>query len=121
MKDKLVAGLLAIFLGAYGIHHFYLGDTRKGVIYLLVTLLTAGIGGTVLEIIGIIEGIKYLTMSDEEWADFNDQPVSSSSRRSSTERFNRHNDGCEDFNDNLDNNYRNHSDDTKGGSKDIFF
>ena len=79
MKDKLVAGLLAIFLGAYGVHHFYLGDNRKGVIYLLITLLTAGFGGTIMQIIGIVEGVRYLTMSDEEWAKFTNQPAPSQS------------------------------------------
>ena len=44
-KQKLVAGLLGIFLGAWGIHQFYLGDNKKGVIRIVVTLVTCGIGG----------------------------------------------------------------------------
>lgn len=60
-KSKVVAGVLAIFLGSLGIHHFYLGNTKKGVIALLVTILTCGIGGIVMEIIGIIDGINILT------------------------------------------------------------
>ena len=34
-KQKLVAGLLGIFLGAWGIHQFYLGDNKKGIIRIL--------------------------------------------------------------------------------------
>ena len=44
-KQKLVAGLLGIFLGAWGIHQFYLGDNKKGIIRIVVTLVTCGIGG----------------------------------------------------------------------------
>ena len=55
-KQKLVAGLLGIFLGAWGIHQFYLGDSKKGIIRIIVTVVTCGIGG----IWGFIEGIMIL-------------------------------------------------------------
>lgn len=67
MKDKVVAGLLAIFLGPLGIHKFYLGYTKEGVIMLLISLFTCGIGATVIEVIALIEGIVYLTKTDEEF------------------------------------------------------
>jgi TM2 domain-containing membrane protein YozV len=35
MKDKTLAAILAFFLGGLGIHHFYLGNTLKGILYLL--------------------------------------------------------------------------------------
>lgn len=60
-EKKLVAGLLAILLGGFGVHKFYLGYTKEGVIQLLLSLVC--IGG----IIGIIEGIIYLTKSDAEF------------------------------------------------------
>lgn len=66
-KEKLVAGLLAILLGSLGIHKFYLGYTKEGVIMLLISLLTCGFGAAVMEIFGIIEGVLYLTKSDEEF------------------------------------------------------
>ena len=66
-KEKLAAGLLGIFLGALGIHKFYLGYTKEGVIMLVVSIATCGIGATVMEIIGLIEGIIYLTKSDEDF------------------------------------------------------
>ena len=58
-KSKVVAGVLGILLGAYGVHQFYLGDTKKGVIRLLVTIFTCFIGG----LWGFIEGIMILTGS----------------------------------------------------------
>lgn len=66
-KDKLTAGLLAIFLGVFGVHKFYLGYTTSAIIMLLVSLLTFGIGATVMGIIGIIEGILYLTKDDADF------------------------------------------------------
>lgn len=38
-KSKIAAGLLAIFLGAYGVHNFYLGYTKKAVTQLVLTLV----------------------------------------------------------------------------------
>ncbi|MFT3990993.1 MAG: NINE protein [Luteolibacter sp.] len=64
---KLVAGLLGILLGGFGVHKFYLGYTKEGLIMLLVSLLTCGIGAFVMSPIGLIEGILYLTKSDEEF------------------------------------------------------
>ncbi len=66
-KEKVAAGLLAIFLGTLGIHKFYLGYTKAGVIMLLVSLLTFGVGATVMAIIALIEGIMYLTKSDQDF------------------------------------------------------
>lgn len=58
---KLVAGILAILLGGFGVHKFYLGYTKEGVIQLLLSLVCVG------GIIGIIEGIIYLTKTDAEF------------------------------------------------------
>jgi len=66
-SKKLAAGLLGIFLGCFGIHKFVLGYTTSGVIMLLVTILTCGFAGFVMGIIGLIEGILYLTKSDQEF------------------------------------------------------
>lgn len=64
---KIVAGVLAILLGGLGIHKFYLGYQKTGIIMLVVTLVTCGFGGAIMGIIGIVEGIIYLTKSDEEF------------------------------------------------------
>lgn len=55
-KSKMVAGLLGIFLGSVGIHRFYLGFTTIGIIQIVVTLVTCGIGS----LWGFIEGIVIL-------------------------------------------------------------
>ncbi len=62
-NKKLVAGLLGILLGGLGIHKFILGYTKEGIIQIIITLFTCGFGS----IIGLIEGIIYLTKSDEEF------------------------------------------------------
>lgn len=62
-EKKLVAGILGILLGGFGIHKFYLGYTKAGIIQIIVTLVTCGVGS----ILGLIEGIIYLTKSDEEF------------------------------------------------------
>jgi TM2 domain-containing membrane protein YozV len=64
---KLAAGIVAILIGSLGIHKFMLGYTKEGVIMLLVTVLTCGIAAVVPGIIGIVEGVLYLTKSDEEF------------------------------------------------------
>lgn len=55
-KSKMAAGLLGIFLGAWGIHNFYLGNTSRAIIQIVVTIVTCGVGG----IWGLIEGIMIL-------------------------------------------------------------
>lgn len=62
-EKKMVAGICGILLGAWGVHKFILGYTTEGIIQIVITLLTCGIGG----IVGIIEGIIYLTKSDEDF------------------------------------------------------
>jgi TM2 domain-containing membrane protein YozV len=68
-SKKILAGILAIVVGSLGIHKFVLGYTTAGIIMLLVTVLTCGIGGIVMGVIGIVEGIMYLTKSDQEFYD----------------------------------------------------
>jgi TM2 domain-containing membrane protein YozV len=60
---KLPAGLCGILLGGLGVHKFILGYTTEGLLQIAITIITCGIGS----IIGLIEGIIYLTKSDEEF------------------------------------------------------
>lgn len=60
-KNKVVAGVLGILIGGLGIHKFYLGYTKAGIIQILLSCVCVG------GIIGLIEGIIYLTKSDEEF------------------------------------------------------
>ncbi len=66
-SSKIAAGIFGILLGSLGIHKFILGYTGTGLIMLLVTLLTCGIASPLMHIIGLIEGIIYLTKSDSEF------------------------------------------------------
>ena len=61
VKDRMVAGIFAILLGTFGIHKFYLNDMGMGVLYLL--FFWSGIPS----LVGLIEGILYLTATDEEF------------------------------------------------------
>ena len=60
-KNKTTAGVLGIFLGAFGAHHFYLGNTGRALAYLF--LFWTYLPG----IIGFIEGIMYLCMNDDDF------------------------------------------------------
>lgn len=74
-KEKIVAALLALFLGPWGIHWFYLDDQQKGKNYLIwcvVGLLTSFvligiIPLVVLAILALVDGLKFLFMTDEEF------------------------------------------------------
>lgn len=61
MRNKVTAGLLGILLGSIGAHKFYLGKTVQGLLYLCFcwTGLTT--------IVGFIEGIRYLTLTNDEF------------------------------------------------------
>jgi len=59
---KIICGICGILVGGFGVHKFILGYTNEGIIQLVLGLCF-GIGG----LIGIIEGIIYLTKSDEEF------------------------------------------------------
>ena len=80
-KSKVIAGVLAIILGPLGIHKFYLGYNKAGIIQLVAFLVLAILGrllcrlgipflGVIASIpwcVAIIEGILYLTKSNEEF------------------------------------------------------
>ena len=66
-KSRGIAGLLAILVGAIGVHYFYIGKTGAGVVFLLATLLTCGLLGVVTEIVSLIQGILFFTSTQEEF------------------------------------------------------
>lgn len=63
-KSKVAAGLFGIFLGAFGVHNFYLGYTGKAVAQLLISILSCGTLLVVSEIWGLIEGIMIFASKD---------------------------------------------------------
>ncbi|GEL10559.1 TM2 domain-containing membrane protein YozV [Flavobacterium glycines] len=63
-NKRIAAGILAIILGPFGIHKFLLGYTKEGIIWLVLSLISLG---SITGLLGLIEGIIYLTKSDEEF------------------------------------------------------
>lgn len=61
MKRKIIAALLAFFLGGLGAHKFYLGKVFQGIFYLLFCWTC------IPSIIALIESILFLTMSESEF------------------------------------------------------
>jgi TM2 domain-containing membrane protein YozV len=62
-KNRVLAGVLGILLAPLGAHRFVLGDAIGGILRIVISVVTCGIGS----LIGLIEGIIYLTKSDEEF------------------------------------------------------
>jgi TM2 domain-containing membrane protein YozV len=60
-KDRTTAGILAILLGSFGVHHFYLGNTTIGIIYVVLACL--GIS----PLLGLVDGIVYLTKPEDQF------------------------------------------------------
>jgi TM2 domain-containing membrane protein YozV len=61
--SRVTCGIVAILIGAWGIHKFMMGQTNAGLIQIAATIFTCGAAG----IIGLIEGIIYLTKTDEQF------------------------------------------------------
>lgn len=69
-KNKFIAGLLALFFGTFGVHKFYLGFNKAGLIMLACTLLgwvVFFLPTMIVGAIAFIEAIIYMTRSDEQF------------------------------------------------------
>ncbi len=70
-NKKILAGVLAILLGVFGVHKFILGYTKEGIVILVITVIlgifTCGMAGWLMSVLGLVEGIIYLTKSDDEF------------------------------------------------------
>ncbi len=66
-KSRTTAGILAIVLGAFGVHKFYMEYPHAGLLMVLLTVLTGGALGPIVQAVGIVEGIIYLTMPEERF------------------------------------------------------
>lgn len=70
-QSRLVVGLLGIFLGGFGVHRFMLGYTTIGILQIVATVLTCGIGAWW----GVIEGILVLAKSPAFERDAHGRPL----------------------------------------------
>ena len=70
-KSRVAAGVLGILLGGFGVHRFYLGYTNIGIIQILVTVFTCGLGS----IWGFVEGILILVKNENFLTDANGVPL----------------------------------------------
>lgn len=68
-NKKVAAGVCAILLGSLGVHKFILGYRTPALIMLLISVLSCSFLAFIPGIIGLIEGIIYLTKSDDEFYD----------------------------------------------------
>ncbi len=62
-EKKLAAGLLGILLGTFGANKFFMGYINEGIVQIVLNIITCGVA----TVIPFIEGIIYLTMSDEQF------------------------------------------------------
>ena len=74
-KSKIVAGILGIFLGYFGVHNFYLGYNKRAIAQLLLTLFGCGIGAVASSIWSLIEGILYLVGHEKFNTDAQGNPL----------------------------------------------
>ena len=65
-KSRVTAGILGILLGGLGVHKFYLGKVGPGVVHLLIFVIF--FWTLIPTIVGLVEGIIYLTQSDQDFA-----------------------------------------------------
>ena len=71
-KDKKTAAILAILVGGFSAHYFYLGNSQAKK-RLILALVTFGVMACYYGIMGIIDGIKILKMTDDEFAAYADE------------------------------------------------
>ena len=67
-RSNVVAAMLAIFLGTFGLHKFYMGKIGMGVAYLLVSVLGSPVGAFVLVgLFSCVEGVIYLSHKNKDF------------------------------------------------------
>lgn len=62
-NKKIAAAICALLIGGIGVHKFILGYNKEGIIQIIISLVSCG----TLSIIPVIEGIIYLTKSDDDF------------------------------------------------------
>ncbi|MBE6660642.1 MAG: hypothetical protein E7605_04480 [Ruminococcaceae bacterium] len=68
MDNKILYGIMTIIFNSIGVPCFMQGKVKAGVLRIVLACITFGVVGVINEIMGIIQGIKILCMSDEDYA-----------------------------------------------------
>ena len=69
MDNRVLFGIMTIIFNSIGVPCFMAGKTKAGILRIVLGIVTCGVIATINEIMGIIQGIKILCMSDEEFAE----------------------------------------------------
>ncbi len=69
MDNKIVFGIMCIIFNSYGVPCFMQGQIKKGILRIVLAIVTFGVIGIINLVKGIILGIEVLNMSDEEYAE----------------------------------------------------
>ncbi len=69
MDNRILFGIMTIIFNSIGVPCFMAGKTKTGILRIVLAIVTCGVIGFINEIMGIIQGIKILCMSDEEFAE----------------------------------------------------
>lgn len=88
MKKRHTAALLALLLGGFGVHKFYLRDTGSGIFYIMLTIFTASLGYPIGWILAWVDAFALFTMSDERFDKKYNRGAQSSRRRGRRDRRN---------------------------------
>lgn len=75
MDNRIVFGIMTLIFNSLGVPCFMAGKTKAGVLRIVLACVTFGVIGFINEILGIIQGIKILTMSDEEYAEIDKETL----------------------------------------------
>ena len=69
MDNKILFGIMTIIFNSVGVPCFMQGHVKEGVLRIVLGVVSFGVIGVINEVMGIIQGIKILCMSDEEYAE----------------------------------------------------
>ena len=69
MDNRILFGIMTLIFNSVGVPCFMAGKVKAGVLRIVLGIVTCGVISVINEIMGIIQGIKILCMSDEEFAE----------------------------------------------------
>ena len=67
MENKVLFGVMTIIFNSVGVPCFMAGKVKAGVLRIVLSIVTFGVIGVINEIMGIVQGVRILCMSDEDF------------------------------------------------------